>query len=634
MRDQCLRSLALALVVVLAVACSGSAGPDTSSPSTGAPGDLVPVKIAVFEDLSIQDSAQLVRPASFGLQLALTEGAATVPVAVQLVTQDVSGDPVHAAELARLVADDPTYVAAVIAPFWAQTRAVGDILDAAHVPTLSLSALAPDIPSYGWSSWRRLVPTQPRQADSLGALVSGSANSETGVCLVRDASPYSVALTGLLRSRLRRLVTKVITLSPDLGPADASGQAVADIDAAGCRTLVWTGFAASGAQLRTSLTTAGLSGVVMYGADALKDESFLTAAGAAGEGTIVTCPCADLSTATDPAAQRFVHDYQSQFGASPAVYSAEGWDLGAILLAAFRTGATGRGALAAALSAVREMRGLAGLYRWTDLGELTPEMAQVHTSIDRGQRWTPLVAAPAVGPEALPLHTEGLLTAAACRSGLPFNAQERGRPTGFDVDLAEAISKSLGVQLGWQPVGCDRAKAELASGRLDMLLTARDALPQGTATSRIVLSIRTAVVTRRGDAAAAVPGILGPTDLVGVVSGPVTTPWVQQVMGGPGAKVRRYARAADAYDALARGDVRAVVDTEFGAWAGIERRPRLSVAASFDSGAHDVLVTSGSGTELLGAVDGAAGHLLQTGRYALLWTKWFPGTIVPDEVGH
>ncbi|MEA2550970.1 MAG: hypothetical protein QOE25_739, partial [Actinomycetota bacterium] len=51
------------------------------------------------------------------------------------------------------------------------------------------------------------------------------------------------------------------------------------------------------------------------------------------------------------------------------------------------------------------------------------------------------------------------------------------------------------------------------------------------------------------------------------------------------------------------------------------------------AGAHDVLLTSGPGTEVLGAVDGALGHLLETGRYALLWTKWFPGTTVPAEVG-
>ena len=640
MRHQRLRSVAVALIAVLASTCSGHGGPDASrtttlsgTPSAAASGDMPAVKIAMFEDLSTEDPAQLVRPASLGLQLSLTEGAASIPVAVQLVTLDVQGDPARAAGLAQQVADDPAFVAAVIAPFWAETRAVGDILNAAHIPTLSLSALGPDIPSYGWTSWRRLVPTQPRQADSLAALVAASANSVTGVCLVRDALPYSVALTGLLKLRLGRLVTKVVTVSSDPATLDAVGQAVAEIDAAGCRTIAWTGFAASGALLRTALTSSGLPGVVMYGADAVKDEPFLALTGGAGDGTVVTCPCADLATSTDPAAQRFIHDYQSQFGASPAIYSAEGWDLGTVLLTAFRTGATDRGALVAALSAVHGLPGLAGTYEWTGTGELASAAVQVHTSIDRGQRWTPLILAPSIGPEVLPLHTEGLLTAAACRTGSPFNAREGGRPAGFDVDLATAIAKNLGVQLGWQSVGCERAKVELATGRLDMLFAARDSLPQGTPTSRTVLSVRTALVTRRGDVTTTVLGALGPGDRVAVVSNPVTTPWATGVLAGPGAKILRYRSAADAYDALLRGDVRAVVDTEYGAWAGIERRPQLTVAQSFDTGTHDVLVTSGPGTELLGAVDGAVGHLLQTGRYALLWTKWFPGTTVPSEVG-
>lgn len=634
------RSVILALIVVLAAACSSPGHPDTSGTTsgpgtspTGTASELVAVKIAVFEDLSTQDSGQLVRPASLGLQLALTEGATTVPVWAQLVAQDVNGDPAHAIDLARQVAGDPTYVAAVIAPFWAETRAVGDILDAAGIPTLSLSALGPDIPTYGWTTWRRLVTTQPRQADSLAALVAASANSVTGVCLVRDATPYSVALTELLKVRLGRLVAKVVTVPPDVGSGDASGQAAADIDAAGCRTIVWTGSATGGALLRTALTGAGSTGVVMYGADALKDESFLSIAGAAGSGTVVTCPCSDLTTSTDPAAQRFVHDYQSQFGASPAVYAVEGWDLGKMLLSAFRTGATDRGAVLTALSANRTSRGLAGTYAWTDAGEIAPAGAQVHTSVDRGQRWSPLITAPVIGPVVLPLHTEGLLTAAACRRDLPFNAQQGGRPVGFDVDLASAIAKNLGVQLGWQPLGCNRAEAALAAGRLDMLFASRSALPQGTPTSRVVLSVRTALVTRSSDASTTALGALGPGDRVGVVTGPVTTPWAQRALAGPGAKIRRYRSAADAYGALVRGDVRAVVDTEYGAWAGIERRSGLSVAQSFDTGVHDVLVTSGGGTQLLGAVDGAVGHLLQTGRYALLWAKWFPGTTVPTEVG-
>jgi branched-chain amino acid transport system substrate-binding protein len=591
------------------------------------------VKIAVFQDQSNEDPMQLVTPSYLGLQLSLTLGADGIPVVPQLMALDVNGDPARATELAHQVVEDPTVVAAVISPFWVETRSVGDILDAAGIPTISLSPLGPDLSGYGWSGWRRMVPTQPRQADSLAALLAGAANRETGICVVRDDSSYSTALAGLLKQRLKGLVAQTITITPGTGGSDSFGQAVAGIDSAACRTVAWTGFAASGALLRTSLSEAGLTGVVIYGADAVKDEPFLTLTGGAGNGTVVTCPCVDLATSTDPAAQRFVHDYQSEFGSSPGVYGAEGWDVGSTLLNAFVGGGVSRSTMVEALARVTREEGLAGTYTWTDSGELTPSSVQVHTFVDRGERWTPLATAPAIGPTALPLHTEGLLTAAACRSGEPFDAEVHGRPVGFDVDLLAAIAKNLGVRLGWQPITCDKARSELAVGKLDVLMTARDSLPQGTPASRVALSVRTALVTRRSSGGGTVLGALGPGDRVGVVSGPVTTPWIRSVLAGPGARVRAYRSADDAYAALVRGDIAAVADTEYGAWAGIERRRSLMVTQTFDAGAHDVLLTSGPGTEVLGAVDGALGHLLASGRYALLWTKWFPGTTVPAEVG-
>src|SRR5205085_2831901 len=153
-------------------------------------------------------------------------------------------DPALATEFAHQVVEDPAFVAVVISPFWAETTSVGDILDAAGIPTLSLSALGPDLSSQGWSGWRRMVPTQPRQADSLAALLAGAANRETGVCLVRDDSSYSTALAGLLKQRLKGLVSRVITIVSGTGNSDSFGQAVAGIDSAGCRTVAWTGFAA------------------------------------------------------------------------------------------------------------------------------------------------------------------------------------------------------------------------------------------------------------------------------------------------------------------------------------------------------------------------------------------------------
>src|SRR5436305_13745162 len=100
MTNQRIRFVALALVAVLAAACTGHGDPDASrtasisgAPSAVRSGAPVPVKIAVFQDGSNEDPTQLVTPSYLGLQLSFTEGADGIPVAPDLIAFDVNGDP-------------------------------------------------------------------------------------------------------------------------------------------------------------------------------------------------------------------------------------------------------------------------------------------------------------------------------------------------------------------------------------------------------------------------------------------------------------------------------------------------------------------------------------------------------------
>ena len=77
----------------------------------------------------------------------------------------------------------------------------------------------------------------------------------------------------------------------------------------------------------------------------------------------------------------------------------------------------------------------------------------------------------------------------------------------------------------------------------------------------------------------------------------------------------------------------AVADVEPDAWAAIERRRSLRVAQSVDIGAHDVFVAKGPDARVVAAIDEALSRLIRVGRYALLFTKYFPGTPVPSETG-
>ncbi|HEX5951373.1 MAG TPA: hypothetical protein VFZ96_10240, partial [Actinomycetota bacterium] len=102
--------------------------------------------------------------------------------------------------------------------------------------------------------------------------------------------------------------------------------------------------------------------------------------------------CVDVSTSFDLAAQRFIQDYQSEFGLPPGPYAVEAWDAARILVGAFREGATTRKAVGVALSALRTFDGLARAYRFGPDGDLQEGRRSVRLSRVEGGRWLELPA--------------------------------------------------------------------------------------------------------------------------------------------------------------------------------------------------------------------------------------------------
>jgi polar amino acid transport system substrate-binding protein len=235
----------------------------------------------------------------------------------------------------------------------------------------------------------------------------------------------------------------------------------------------------------------------------------------------------------------------------------------------------------------------------------------------------------------LPVGTPGYLSVSACRTGRPFSYPFRGRLRGFDVELATAIARRLRLTLSWRALPCLAGLHAVAHGTLDAVLAPVDLVAQGTPTTGVALSIHVALVATEAEANGSQPLLerLGPGDVVAVVRTPESMTWADDVIAATGATMQVTADRKAAYGALAAGDVAAVVDLEPNAWAAIERRPSLRVDRSLDVGAHDVFVARGPDALLVAAIDEALGRMIRTGRYALLFAKYFPGTPIPHETG-
>jgi branched-chain amino acid transport system substrate-binding protein len=616
----------VALVAAVATACTrGSADP---SPDP----EPVPVKIAFLSDMSVPGSPQIVAPSLFGLELAIKEAVdrGQLLVIPEVVGLDTEGDPAKAIELADQVAADPAYVAAVIAPFWSEPPAVGDALAAAGVPTLSLSGLDPSLASRGWSSWRRVVAGLPGEAAELALAIGGSPRSSTGVCLVGDGSTGAATLTDLLT---KALGDGLIAASLQLADETALGSVLDRIDRTGCGAVGWTGSGLGATLLRTGMTQAGLASVPVLGSGAMKTDAYLATTAGAGDGTVVTCACVDLGSSTRPEARRFIHDFQSQYGAAPGVYGAEAWDVGGMLLRALRGGAKTRATVSAALAAADTYSGLANTYRFTGDGELASGSSRIHLFRAEGVRWVPLGETDS--GVTMPVGTPGYLSMSACRTGPPFVYSVAGRLRGFDVELATAIARRLRLTLSWRALPCLAALRAVARGTLDAVLAPADLVPQGTPTTGVALGVHVALVAKESAANGTQTLLerLGPGDVVGVVRTKESVTWAKDVIGATRAALQVTPDRNAAYGALVAGDLAAVVDLEPDAWVEIERRPSLRVVRSIDVGAHDVFVARGPDAILVAAIDAALGRMIRIGRYALLFAKYFPGTPIPRETG-
>src|SRR5512134_3603694 len=131
--------------------------------------DVPTVRIAFFQDLSVPEHVDLVSPSFLALEMVLERRTAEHPTTVEIVQLDTGADESEAIGMANEVAADPSYVAAVAAPFWHEPPEVARILAEAGVPTLSLSPVSasPWLSAQGERPpgdpirlWRRFVPDQ------------------------------------------------------------------------------------------------------------------------------------------------------------------------------------------------------------------------------------------------------------------------------------------------------------------------------------------------------------------------------------------------------------------------------------------------------------------------------------------
>jgi branched-chain amino acid transport system substrate-binding protein len=349
-------------------ACEAQA-PDTApSPrTTSAPtAEPIALKVAFIQDLAPEAALDRTLPAFQGAELAFTiasarEGAAFT---IGIVAFDIEGSIESGREIAEEIADDPSYVAAIAAPGLPEQQTIADAL--LGTPFLSLSdrgaVLGEDRASLRFVAPLRYLATKlARLAESLRL-------SRHGVCLAAADEPDPLA-------RYTRR-----SLAPDVRVASVNG--ADDVTSSRCGVVVWSGDGVGAAAISIGLD----ADVRVIGGPSLRDGDFIEDAGAAAEGALSVCSCADVSNSFDLAARRFIQTFQSENGTAPGPYSLEAWDAARVIVAGLDAAGPSRANLASWLNGVTRFDGLAGSYRWVR-GELVSAGTHVRTYEVVGGRW-------------------------------------------------------------------------------------------------------------------------------------------------------------------------------------------------------------------------------------------------------
>jgi len=390
-----LRVLALVAVAALvAGACSKKKEPTSTSTSSG-PAAKQPVKIEFFGALS-GDYKLLVIHGEQAAALAFEQANAgkfgDLPVTITFEGQDTQGSGDQASPLADKVVNDPSVVGIIGPAFSGESAAVGDRFDQAGIPFITPSATDDALATHGWTHWFRGVGNNSDEAKPSAQYIQNIL-APNCTFVASDGSAYGHGLAAIVQTFL---TDNGAAVKPEQqvqqGQKDYSAL-VSAIASSGCKATFYGGYSPEGGLVRKQMTDAGLSKVTMLGGDGLKDDTFLSVAGPAGEGTISACPCVSPSDVASGGAAnadqitQFIADYKAKYGEDPGIYALEGYDIAQIYISAFKAGKVTREAITDYVRNLQAYIGLAKTYSWQPDGELFPADRTMYLYQEKGGQW-------------------------------------------------------------------------------------------------------------------------------------------------------------------------------------------------------------------------------------------------------
>ncbi|PPK96078.1 branched-chain amino acid transport system substrate-binding protein [Kineococcus xinjiangensis] len=336
----------VAAAALLLTACGGTTGGDTETPAPGSSetsatgegggGSCDGVKIGFFGALT-GDYANLGQNIRNGVELALNEhNAANAECQVELADFDSAGAPDQAPGLATKAIGDDKVLGIVGPAFSGESKVANPLFAEAGLVHITPSATNPALAENGWETFFRVLGNDATQGPGAAKYIKDVLGAKK-VVVIDDASEYGKGLADIVREDLGDLVVENDTIQAKQTDFSAT---VSKVRAAGADAVFFGGYYPEAGLMVKQLRDAGIEATFVTD-DGAKDEGLIVAGGEAANGTIITCPCLP----PEEAGGTFAQDYEKEFGAPPATYSAEGYDAAKVLLDGIAEGKTEREAL-------------------------------------------------------------------------------------------------------------------------------------------------------------------------------------------------------------------------------------------------------------------------------------------------
>jgi polar amino acid transport system substrate-binding protein len=219
-----------------------------------------------------------------------------------------------------------------------------------------------------------------------------------------------------------------------------------------------------------------------------------------------------------------------------------------------------------------------------------------------------------------------------------FN-DDAGQPTGFDVELMNAIAAQLGLEPVWVNANFDTIFTALDGNRFDVVASAVTAYAEEGSPAYKVTQKRATIVSFSEayyDSlqsltvnAAKTPDLasvdqLQAGDRVGVQRGTTGAFWAEENLQVRGVEIVSFVKVPDMYNALEAGQLIGAVNDLPVSLDAIESKPDLEVVQQIATGEEYAFAVNQDNPQLLDAVNGAFDKLIADGTYLDLFTKYFP----------